>query len=512
MCRRSVWICKEQAFWLVSRGVLLYTVIEEKRSGGISSVMIPSSMRRPNSRAPIGRLFIKVFLWFWLTALALFAIFLASRMVGTRVVPPTDVIASFAPKVADEAAHAYESGGPHEFEQFERGLVGKSGIDLYLIDGYGKDVLSRPIPQDSLSIVRSARSDGRVLTRYGLRSHSSSYKFTSPTGHPYVLLVRTGLEVGRFLKATAGGGLPVSALVLLMVTFFCFWLTHHIVAPIQEIQSAARRVAAGDLNVRAPVEISGRHDELAALAADFDVMVERMSAFVRSQKDLLSTVSHELRSPLTRLIMSLALLRKQSPESEQLVQRMERDVERVDTLMGQLLTLARLETGVSSEARDDVDLSQLVQEVVADGDFEARSGGKSVRLEAEGDIVIEKADQQALRSACENIVRNAIRFTAPASEVKVILRTEKRGLSQQAVLSVRDHGPGVPGELLQQIFEPFFRAKEPSGDPRANKGTGLGLAIALEAIRQHRGTIIASNASPVGLEVKITLPSRVGQS
>jgi len=205
-------------------------------------------------------------------------------------------------------------------------------------------------------------------------------------------------------------------------------------------------------------------------------------------------------------------LRKQSPESEQLVQRMERDVERVDTLMGQLLTLARLETGVSSEARDDVDLSQLVQEVVADGDFEARSGGKSVRLEAEGDIVIEKADQQALRSACENIVRNAIRFTAPASEVKVILRTEKRGLSQQAVLSVRDHGPGVPGELLQQIFEPFFRAKEPSGDPRANKGTGLGLAIALEAIRQHRGTIIASNATPVGLEVKITLPSRVGQS
>ncbi len=464
-------------------------------------MMIPSSMSRPNWRAPIGRLFIKVFLWFWLTALALFAIFLASRMVGTRVVPPTDVIASFAPKVADEAAHAYELGGPHEFEQFEQGLVGKSGIDLYLIDGYGKDVLSRPIPQDSLSIVRNARSDGRVLTRYGLRSHSSSYKFTSPTGHPYVLLVRSGLEVGKFLKATAGGGLPVSVVVLLMVTSFCFWLTHHIVAPIQGIQSAARMVAAGDLTVRAPAEISERHDELAALAADFDVMVERMGAFVRSHKDLLSTVSHDL-----------ALLRKQSPESEELVQRMERDVERVDTLMRQLLTLARLETGVSSEARDDVDLSQLVQEVVADGDFEARSCGKSVRLEAEGDIIIEKADQQALRSACENIVRNAIRFSAPASEVKVILRTEKMGLSQQAVLSVRDHGPGVPGELLQQIFEPFFRAKEPSGDPRANKGTGLGLAIALEAIRQHRGTIIASNVNPVGLEVKITLPSRVGQS
>jgi signal transduction histidine kinase len=456
---------------------------------------------------PIGRLFAKVFLWFWSTVLALFAIFLASRL-GTRLVPSTDVIASFAPKVADEAAHAYESGGPQEFEQFERELVGKSGLELYLVDGYGKDVLSRPIPSDSLSITRHARSDERILTRYGFRSHSSSYKFTSPSGHPYVLLVRLPFQLTKFLDATAGGGLPFFGVVLLMVTLFCFWLTHHIVAPIHGIQSAARKVAAGDLTVRAPVEISERHDELAALAADFDAMVERMGAFVRSQKDLLSTVSHELRSPLTRLIMSLALLRNQSPrESEELLQRMERDVERIDTLMGQLLTLSRLETGLSSDGRDNVDLSQLLLEVVADGDFEARSCSKSVTLQAEGGIVIEKADQQALRRACENIVRNAIRFTPPGSEVEVILKTEKMSPSPQAVLSVRDYGPGVPGELLQQIFQPFFRVKEPSGDPRANRGTGLGLAIALEAIRQHRGTIIASNADPIGLEVKIMLPT-----
>ena len=470
--------------------------------------MIPSSISGPNARMPIGRLFIKVFLWFWLTVLALFVIFMASRMLGTRLVPSTDIVASFAPTVADEAAHAYESGGPQEFEQFERRLVGKSGVELYLIDGYGKDVLSRPIPSDNLSIVRRARSDGRVLSRFGFRSHSSSYKFTSPSGRPYTLLVRSPLQMGKVLDATAGGGLPFFAVVLIMVTLFCFWLTHHIVAPIQGIQSAARMVAAGDLSVRAPVEISERHDELAALAADFDVMVERMSAFVRSHKDLLSTVSHELRSPLTRLIMSLTLLRKQSPpESEELLQRMERDVERVDTLMGQLLTLARLETGLSSEAKHSVDFSQLVQEIVADGDFEARSCGKSVRLQAEGRIVIEKADQQALRSACENIVRNAIRFTAPGSEVDVILKTERMNPSSLAVLSVRDYGPGVPEDLLQQIFQPFFRVKEPSGDPRAIKGTGLGLAIALEAIRQHHGTIVASNAKPIGLDVKIMLPT-----
>jgi signal transduction histidine kinase len=131
-----------------------------------------------------------------------------------------------------------------------------------------------------------------------------------------------------------------------------------------------------------------------------------------------------------------------------------------------------------------------------------------VRLQAEEGIVIEKADQQALRSACENIVRNAIRFTTPGSEVQVILKTEKMSPSSRAVLSVRDYGPGVPGELLQQIFQPFFRVKKASGSPRENNGTGLGLAIALEAIRQHRGTIIASNANPIGLEVKIMLPTR----
>src|ERR1700730_12412311 len=257
-----------------------------------------------------------------------------------------------------------------------------------------------------------------------------------------------------------------------MVTLFCFWLAHHIVAPIQGIQSAARRGATGDLTVRAPVEISKRHDELAFLAVDFDAMVERISALVRSQGDLLSTVSHELRSPLTRFNMSLALLRKQSPPaSEELLQRMERDVERVDVLMGQLLTLSRLEMGLSSDERDNVDLSQLVQEVVADGDFEAHSCGKSVRLEAAaGDIFIEKADQQALRSACENIIRNAIRFTPPGTHVDVVLKAETRSDVEQAVLAVRDYGPGVPEEALQQIFQPFFRVKAPPG-PRRDYGT-----------------------------------------
>jgi two-component system sensor histidine kinase CpxA len=485
---------------------------QEKRddSGGIQSLRIQKPTSGQPPRGPLHRLFAKVFLWFWLTVLALFAIFFASRTLGNRLLPATDVIAAFAPRVADEAAHAYESGGLKGFEQFQRRLMGNSEAELYLIDGYGKDVLSRPIPSDSLSIVRAARGDGGIATRYGLRSRSASYRFTSPSGYPYVLLLHVRLKLGKFLESV-GGGLPafgaVLLVVLFMVTLFCFWLAHHIVAPIQGIQAAARKVATGDLSVRAPIEISKRHDELAFLAVDFDAMVERISALVRSQKDLLSTVSHELRSPLARFNVSLALLRKQSPpQSEDLLQRMERDLEQVDVLMGQLLTLSRLESGLSSDERETVDFSQLVQEVVADGNFEARSCTKSVRLEAAGDIFVEKADQQALRSACENIIRNAIRFTPSGTEVEVVLKAETGNDFPLAVLSVRDYGPGVPEEALQQIFQPFFRVKAPTG-PGRKYGTGLGLAIALEAIRQHRGTIIASNAGPTGLEVKIMLPT-----
>src|SRR5258708_15253151 len=189
--------------------------------------MIQSPVDGQNARGPLHRLFAKVFLWFWLTVLALFGIFFASRTLGSRLLPATDVIAAFAPRLADEAAHAYEFGGAQGFEQFQRRLMGNSEAELYLIDGYGKDVLSRPIPSESLSIVRAARSDGGIATRYGLRSRSASYRFTSPSRHPYVLLLHVRLKLGNFLEASAGG-LPafgaVLVVVLLMVTLFCFWL------------------------------------------------------------------------------------------------------------------------------------------------------------------------------------------------------------------------------------------------------------------------------------------------
>jgi two-component system sensor histidine kinase CpxA len=158
---------------------------------------------------------------------------------------------------------------------------------------------------------------------------------------------------------------------------------------------------------------------------------------------------------------------------------------------------------LSSGERENVNFTLLVQEVVADGNFEAKSLGKSVSLESANHVILEKADPLALRSACENIIRNAIHFTRPGTEVKAMLGIDNAAENPQAVLTVRDEGPGVPNDSLQNIFRPFFRINRPE---RRSEGNGLGLAIALEAIRLHHGSINASNLNPQGLEISVRLP------
>jgi len=284
----------------------------------------------------------------------------------------------------------------------------------------------------------------------------------------------------------------------------CLGLAYHIASPIHSIQSTARRVAQGDLKARVPSSVSRRFDELAALAKDFDWMVSRLDSLIQTQKKLLNSVSHELRSPLARINISLALLRNRfAADSDDLFQRLDRDVVRIDLLMGQLLTLSRLESGFSSAEKGDVDFAQLVEEVAADANFEAQALGKSVSLQTTGSIILRNADPHALRSACENIIRNAVRFTPPASDVQIVLEVDRSGPEPLAFLSVRDHGPGVPEDSLRAIFQPFYRVTQ---DGEATGGNGLGLAIASEAIRLHRGTIRAENLRPTGLEIIIQLP------
>src|ERR1700730_10754208 len=448
------------------------------------------------------RLFLKIFFWYWLTAWGMIAIvLLGSRLTGMRQVSAPNMYATVAPILAAESVKAYESGGPEAFARFSQSDVHDHERQIFLLDGLNnKDVLSRPLSDDGLRLAQAAKNGELIV----LRGHIAAYKFVSASGHPYILMLYLKSDLRRIGDALLGDGLPFSISLIVLVTLLCLGFAYHIASPIHSIQSTARRVAQGDLKARVPSSVSRRYDELAALARDFDSMVMRLDSLIQTQKNLLNSVSHELRSPLARINLSLALLRNRfSADSDDLFQRLDRDVVRIDLLMGQLLTLSRLESGFSSAEREDVDFAQLVEEAAGDANFEAQALGKSVSLQTTGSIILPNADPHALRSACENILRNAVRFTRPGSDVQIVLEVDRGGPEPLALLSVRDHGPGVPEDSLQTIFQPFYRI---NGDGQATGGNGLGLAIASEAIRLHRGTISARNLRPTGLEIIIQLP------
>jgi len=464
-----------------------------------------SKVFRFRDHVPVHRLFLKIFSWFWVTALVIIGIlFVGRRVMDLRPTDSSSMYTSVASMVAAEAAHAYESGGPGEFTRFANSLAGGHKNQVFLLDEFNKDVLARAISKDALRLANQTGKDQLVTKYIPLFERIAAYKFVSRSGRPYTFVIYEHSLGLNLTGALLSEGIPFLLGLLFVVTALCFWLAYHIATPIHSIQSAARRVAQGDLSARVPHAVSLRRDELAALAMDFDSMVERIETLIRTQRNLLTSVSHELRSPLARLNVSLAVMRKHaSEEAVDICERMERDVTRIDALIGQLLTLSRLEAGLSLGERENVNFTLLVQEVVADGDFEAQSLGKSVSLKSSSDIVLETADSLALRSACENIVRNAIHFTRPGTEVNVALGVDNTASVRQVFLTVRDQGPGVPKDALQNIFSPFFRI---NGSGRRKEGNGLGLAIALQAIRLHHGSITASNLNPEGLEISVRLP------
>ncbi len=296
------------------------------------------------------RLFIKVFFWFWLTTLVVLALLIASIVQRSRTSPqtllPPDMVAGIAPVLANAAAHAYEENGAAGYKQFCELILADQHRVLYLIDTNGRDVLGRALPSNVGTIVRAARGQHHAVLQYGFRTKVMAYETYSPSRRWYVLAlsmprISSGSELPNGLR---GGFIPA---VLVAVTLLCLALARHIAGPITGLSAAARRVSKGDLSARAPGSVIKRHDELANLGADFNEMIGRIQTLMSAHQELLASVSHELRSPLARLNVSLALLSKAGDLTQTaIIGRMEQDVSRVDGLMTQLLTLSRLNPGL----------------------------------------------------------------------------------------------------------------------------------------------------------------------
>ena len=278
---------------------------------------------------------------------------------------------------------------------------------------------------------------------------------------------------------------------------FCYLVSRYLTKPLAKLGDAAAKIAEGRLDTRVDPSLRARRDEIADLARNFDRMAERIEALIGGQRRLLGDVSHELRSPLSRLIVALSLVRQgPAEEAAENLERIALETRRLDTLIGQLLALTRIDSGVDRGSAVPFDLTTLVQEVANDGDFEARARNRSVTMRQADPCTI-NGFEELVRSAVENIVRNAIRHTAEGTAVEMSLQTA----NARALLRVRDHGPGVPESMLSEIFLPFRRVANGNSD-----GAGLGLAIAERAVNVHQGIIRARNAPDGGLIVEIDLP------
>jgi two-component system, OmpR family, sensor histidine kinase CpxA len=280
----------------------------------------------------------------------------------------------------------------------------------------------------------------------------------------------------------------------------CLVLARNLASPLRRMRAATHRLTGGDLSARAGAGFGRRRDEIGDVVRDFDAMAERIESLLHAQQQLLSDISHELRSPLARLNVALELARRTAGgAAEAHLARIESEAERMNELVGRLLALSRAETAGARAPIEEFDLAETIQRVADDARYEAHRTGKRVDVSVHGQATL-RGDPLLIASAVENVIRNAIKYTPPDSTVDVTATVT----ADHAQIVVRDHGTGIPEADLSRVFLPFYRV-DGSRD-RESGGTGLGLSIAQRAVASQGGTIRADNAEGGGLQVTVTLP------
>jgi signal transduction histidine kinase len=406
-------------------------------------------------------------------------------------------------RLGKEMVDVYRKGGSAALRELDGIRERKDELPATLFRNSEGPLSGREAPPVVQQLAAKAALSGERQAQRG--PHGGPWLLAIPLGDGYVLVAVVPLPstLERFFDPY-GLTLRLGA-VFLVAGLISYLLARSLSAPVRMLRDATQRLASGDLSARVGPSLGNRRDEAAELGRDFDRMAERIGDLLASQRRLLRDISHELRSPLARLNVGLGLARRKAgTEAQGSLDRMERETERLNDLIGELLTLALLESDARGIERVPVDLQPLVRGIVEDADFEAKDANRRVRVVQDEPVVVAGV-YELLRRAIENVVRNGVRFTAECSTVEVRLSRPEGSSGRAARISVRDHGPGVPEEALDKLFEPFYRVAD--ARDRRSGGTGIGLAITDRAVRLHGGSVRASNASGGGLEVVLDLPS-----
>lgn len=450
------------------------------------------------------RLFWRLFFSFFLTVAVLLSFLAAIDNWSSRQVGEMPKVPDFLSVYAKSAVAQYELAGQgqllYQLHEWSNPFLPY----FYLVDSSGREVSGNPVPTElEGSFPSIVFSKGRPVENGPAQQHiigkwviyDIEQSGIRDRYHFAVVFLYTAL----FARVTLVylGVLSIYA-VLAMIS--CALLALYFTKPISQLRAATGRLAGGDLEARVGSKMAKRRDEIGDLVRDFNAMAERVRQLVQSHKQLLSDVSHELRSPLARQRVALAIMQERgTAEQRPMLERIRAESLRLDELIGRILLLAKLEGGEDKPAMTEFSLNDVVEQIVDDASFEAQRTGQTITYSPLSESITVRGNEELLGSAIENLVRNALKY-ARSGPVAVQLSSSEEG----AVICVQDHGPGIPEVELTHIFRPFYRAD--SSRRADNQGAGLGLAIAQRAINLHGGSINVRNLMPNGLEVEIRLP------
>lgn len=403
---------------------------------------------------------------------------ITNRLEKEHFLPTFDMFDEFQ---LNSALNAYKAGGKEPLRAYLASLDSAFGGNHYFLDASGVDLVSGEdrsalLPPDPADKSRT-RGHGRwVLTH---RSQDAKYWFAAEgqLGRPRIW---TFLPYYFLLLAATG--------ILAWIAWIC------VVLPIRRIASSIAAFGRGNLSLRVRTK---REDEIGQLGRSFNQMAERLEGLILNERRLLADISHELRSPLARLKFAVKLART-SEDSKAALDRIERDINRMTSLVSDILEMTSIEDDPAVQEMGTVPLREIVDEVVRDCQLEADFRGCTIVMEGSLTHAI-TGNRELLRRAVENVLRNGVRYAPTDSTIRLTLSET----AQKAIIEVRDYGPGVPEEALDRLFDTFFRV-EPARAANGG-GSGLGLSIAKRAVQLHRGTIEAENASP-GLRIRIAIP------
>lgn len=423
----------------------------------------------------------RILLWMAGAAAACALMMTATSWVMSQTIRGSDPFSRVLRMEMERLRGAYESGGDAalqaELDQFAKFMPSQR----FLVDAQGRDVLTR---EDRSGLVKRAHTPG-MKPRFLAAGEPVIYR-SEDGKFAYVVVPR--------FRPSPWAHVPYLVCVLITIAFLSWIFSRSIAKPLQELRTTLRRFGAGDLSARTA---SSRRDEFGDVSRAFDEMADRIETLMTAERRLLQDVSHELRTPLSRLGFAIELARK-APDRDAALDRIRKEVDRLNSLVNQLLQVTRAEGDPAAREMQPVPLDELLHEVVEDTAWEAEL--RKVRILSRiGQHATVRGDRELLRRAIENVVRNALRYAPENSTVEIGLESSK----DFARIRVRDQGPGVAEENLEQIFQPFFR--EDSSRNAATGGVGLGLAITYRAVHLHHGQVRARNAAP-GLMVEIELP------